>query len=506
MYSLSRSLALLFSFLRANSRRLFLTCALILAGVFTLLVASHPAGYAGGSDSSGYLNSAQLLSKGLTTAPIRPVLAPTAPKLSTPYIYSPLGLKPKSDGSLVPTYPIGLPLQVIPLAWITGWAAAPLVTVGLNALAGLWLTFLLARCWALSRGWSLLGAVILAACPLYLMFSIQMMSDVPALTWATASILLAWKSRQRTSWSIGAGVALAIAVLIRPSNALLFIPVACCLGISWRRWLLFGLSGLPGAFLFFWYNKVSYGHPLETGYGDIWGLMQLNVWKSSLQNYATWIPALLTPLVLFAFGLPWLKSVPLPVRFALATWSVGYLVFYTFYYFTHEVWWYLRFILPCFPALIIASLLVARQLTSRFGLFSLASGPIAIVTSFTLLIGVLLNGRYWAKKHGVFNSSLDERQYADACAWANTHLPPGAVVASMQTSGALFYYTPFSVIRWDVITPRDFSTLAPAASARGGLYAITFPFENERAFQAMPGRWTLIGQIRHLEVRKYDHQ
>ena len=43
----------------------------------------------------------------------------------------------------------------------------------------------------------MLGAMLLALCPLYLMYAVQLMSDLPATTWAMATMLAAWLARSR---------------------------------------------------------------------------------------------------------------------------------------------------------------------------------------------------------------------------------------------------------------------------------------------------------------------
>ena len=44
------------------------------------------------------------------------------------------------------------------------------------------------------------------------------------------------------------------------------------------------------------------------------------------------------------------------------------------------------------------------------------------------------------------------------------HLPANALVASMQTSGALLYYTQFTFFRWDQVSPFDFQRIAGACA------------------------------------------
>ena len=66
-------------------------------------------------------------------------------------------------------------------AQLIGWDHAGDVVLCAHALLGLLLTYGLARTMGLSRRGAVLGATIIAASPLYLHYSLQMMSDLPAL-------------------------------------------------------------------------------------------------------------------------------------------------------------------------------------------------------------------------------------------------------------------------------------------------------------------------------------
>jgi hypothetical protein len=80
----------------------------------------------------------------------------------------------------------------------------------------------------------------------------------------------------------------------------------------------------------------------------------------------------------------------------------------------------------------------------------------------------------------------------------------------MEASGALFYYTDFILVRWDMISSADFQRIAAAGTAAGRpLYAVLFPFEIEEtewsAFQKhLAGHWTQIGTVRSVSIWRYD--
>jgi hypothetical protein len=472
--------------------------------LYALLLTRYMGAYAGGSDSSGYLNNARLLSEGRLIAPLR-LLPGLAPDTLPPYTHVPLGFIPNADHvTMTPTYPMGLPLLIMAAAKITGWNLAPALVMGLHALLGLWLVYRLGRECGLEKGWVWLGVLMLAFSPLYLFMSLQVMSDVPAMVWATAAVLCAWKSRQAPWLALVAGMALSLAVLLRPSNMLGFVPVGIAVGFAVRRWLLLILGGLPGAIFLGIINHAAYGRIFTTGYGYVDPVFSRAYVPATLVHYALWLPVLLTPLVLLSLAFPFLRHRQPLLTALLAAWGLAYPFFYLFYRHTHDDWWYLRFLLPAFPPLILAALLVARAVLDR------CQSPFRawwLAVTVVIIIGYNLA---WSRHLHVYGSGYGERIYPETTTWVSAHLPAGAVVATMQASGALLYYTDYTILRWDMISSADFKRIAAACTAAGRpLYAVLFPFEIEEAewsaFQKhLAGHWTQIGTVRYVSIWRYD--
>jgi hypothetical protein len=475
---------------------------LLAFALYGLMLMRYSAAYAAGADSSGYMNNARLLDRGKLIAPMRQVPG-VNPETITSFAYVPLGFIPRPDRiSMVPTYPMGLPLMILAVAHVAGWDLAPTLTIVLHALFGLWLVYLLGREFGLETGWAWFGSMLLAASPLYILMSLQLMSDVPALAWVTAAILCAWKSRERPGWALVAGVVVSLAVLDRPTNLLTLVPISIALGLGVRRWLLLIAGGLPGAIFLGAVNRSAYGHALTTGYGGVGWLFSATYVPATLLHYAKWLPALFTPLVVLSLGLPVLRRRQPRLCALLAAWPAAFLGFYLFYYCTRETWWYLRFILPAAPALLVAALLVARELTHRCHLaprawwLALAAVPLAV------------SGFCWFRHFELADINAGERTYIESASWLETHLPAGAVIASMQTSGALFYYTKFTVFRWDTISPSEFAQLAAACAAAGRpVYALLYSFEigEQGAFRKhLTGHWTRVASVRDTSIWHYD--
>ena len=270
----------------------------------------------------------------------------------------------------------------------------------------------------------------------------------------------------------------------------------------------------------------------------------------------------MTPVVLLVPGLVWLarpasraanvtQGVTLRAAATLGVWALAYLAFYSAYYNTHETWWYLRFLLPAAPALVVGGLIVARRIPARARdplLKALAvAGTFYAVYHYThetarhlrfvlpllAVVGLLVachiamkikgrswtafavatafvlgNGAWWEKKFDVLNTGRMEQTYPRAMAWLNGHLPGNAVIAVMQTSGAALYYTPFVFVRWDELDPRTFPRIVAAARAeRRPIFAVLYSFESAEAFQGhIPGSWSRYGTVADITIWRLNDQ
>ncbi len=489
------------------SRPSALSRALLLAAfiAYTVFLARHIGANAGGSDSSGYLNSARLLAHGTTAVPQR-IPAGLDPKKFDSFTFIPLGFRPLSPQQMAPTYPIGLPLGLAATASVTGWRLAPPILMIVSALAAVALMILLGRAAGLPRRWSIFGALLLGASPLTTFMSVQLMSDIPATAAATATILCAWYSRTHRRWALAAGALLAIGVLIRPSNLILIAPIALCLGLDWRRWLLLGLGGLPGALIQIIYNSAAYGNPLASGYGSALGhLFTVGVIPLTFAHYLRWLPILLTPVGIAAVALPWLGRRSL-FAWVLVAWIAVIFGFYACYWHTHETWWFLRFLLPAFPACLVGGLWVIHHLWENYAKVRLRTPLVARNLTIAAAFVILAHSYPWHGRLGAASVGKSELVYPETIAWLRTHLPADAIIMNMQTSGALLYYSDFQFVRWDMLNPARFSLItANALAAHRPVFAALFPFEVKDALEArMPGPWKQIAAVRDVTIWQWS--
>ena len=479
---------------RAHRPRLSWALIALFAG-YAAFLSFHLEAWAGGSDSSGYMNQARFLADGKIHVPQK-IPAALNPEPFDWFTFIPLGFHPlPATKEMAPSYPVGLPLILVGLAQVAGWNAAPPLAMLLSALLGVALMIPLGRLAGLPRGWSWFGAFLLAASPLYTAMSLQLFSDVPATTAALGTIIFAWRSRSHGRSALAAGALFALAVLIRPSNAVLILPVAVCLGRNWRRWIWLGAGGLPGAAFQGVYNLQAYGGVLKSGYGSVGSLFSSEFLPGILLHYAKWLPFLLTPIGLLIFALPWCARDRRRAAAVLMTWFLGVLGFYATYKHTSDAWWYLRFVLPAFPPAIVGGLWVAHVAWTRLPATSFVQ-PRSRRLALLLIAVIFAHSVLWHNFLGAARAGRGEAMYHGALAWAGSHLPANAVLISMQCTGALAYQGRFEIVRWDLLTPARFDLVTQACAKAGQpVYAMLFDHEENDALNVRaPGGWKKIGE------------
>lgn len=462
--------------------------------------------YAGGSDSSGYLNSAKLLRSGQLSTPMR-VPASFLRSEFPDYFFTPAGFRPGPVAdTIVPTYPVGLPLHLLVASWVTGLEQATVLVNVLATFAFATLLFLVAREFGVRPNWAASLALLLTLSPLSVLYALQPMSDLLAATWALALVWSALRSHRHRGWAAAAGLALAVAVLVRPTNVLLAVPALVCLRRDVRTWLMFAASGLPVALALFAYNRALYGSAFATGYGSVSGLFQWGFVPKTLAHYAIWLPVVCSPLVLAALRLPWVKSVPRHQVLALAVWAGVILGPYAAYFCTHEVWWYLRFTLPALPALGIAAALALQDLAWpewRFSSQLAPSGTAPAPRFFSLPVsGLLLAAALawmigWGRYYRIQDTEVFERPYRDVARWIDRQ-GPDALCITGQASGALMFYSDKPFLLWHEFSPARIRALDDYVRDRQlKLYIVHFAHENH---DALPGPWRQVERFRDIVI------
>jgi 4-amino-4-deoxy-L-arabinose transferase-like glycosyltransferase len=452
---------------------------------------------AGGADSSGYLNEARLMASGRAFEEI-PALSRLGLSWNRPDVFIPLGYGlAATAGTMAPSYPPGLPLHMALLGIVGGWKAAPFLAAPLASIAAILLVFAVARELGLPPALAAAGSAMLAVCPV-LGMAIQPMSDVPATAWVLAAIFFGLRARRRVNWAVGAGAALGVAVLVRPTNVLAAIPLLLALPPRRGAVVRAIIGGLPAAAMLAVWNVAAFGRATSTGYGAIltWTMSPSNV-LPEIRHYAFWLPALLTPLV----PLGWIASgfdrrIPPRDRVLLFAWFGAFFAFYCFYE-VYEDWWSVRFLLPGIPAMILAALLLARDM-------SLPARPKRILAAI-LLAAVAVVGVLHARRFHLLDMARGELVYRDASHGAARYLPERSLVAAMQMSGGLKYYADRPILRWDRVAPHRFGELRRLAGERGvELYALLWPFEVVESATHLPGDWQPVARFGPVVLYRLD--
>ena len=201
----------------------------------------------------------------------------------------------------------------------------------------------------------------------------------------------------------------------------------------------------------------------------------------TLQFCAWWLPRLLSPIVVIA---PLMLAFPgLWPRTAavLAAWAACFVAFYAPYRWTHEQWWFLRFLLPAAPALIVAGLLVARHLLER------ASGrwPDAARRLLPALVLAVSAGVELAQTSPLREARAvghGELKYGRVSRWLKANVPGNAAIVVSQASGALYYFTDFTLLRHDQMDAAVSARGPRVASGRGQAPVCRpFPVRGRRA-------------------------
>ncbi len=420
---------------------------------------------AAGADPYGYVSQSLLWLRGNPVQPNVPLALDASWPIAA-WTFCPLGYKPSHiAGLVVPTYAVGLPLQMAGLIHLFGMTGAFLVVPVMGGVA-VWAAYRVGLHVCGGRSRAFLCAVLVACSPVFLFQLMQPMSDVPATAWWLLSICAALDGAGAAA--LGAGLYSSLAILTRPNLALLALPTAAYVAFGrpgthrsrLMRTLLYGVGLVPGVALVAASNAVFFGSPLVSGYGALRDIYHLGNAEKNLVLYGHWLYTTHSPLIYIGLGA---ALVPLMAR-RLETgrrsrlvrhgmlggaFAVALLISYVFYIpFDH--WTYLRFLLPAIPVLLILGVAtvdtVAGLVPSHF-----RSAPLALVAIVLPLyyVSFARHGDAFALKH------LFEDRYVAAASRVAERTPKTAIVLSLNQSGSLRLYAGRTTVRYDLIPAGD---------------------------------------------------
>lgn len=484
---------------------------------YSYLLWTNLSDVAGGADSSGYLNFAWRLRHGNLREPVKALdELGLGEEFSPPF--RPIGFSwGVNSRIMVPAYPVGLPLHMVFFAEILGWDIGPYLVSPIAALIGLFLIYGLARQLGLSRSFSLAGAAVLAAFPVYLFMAVQPMSDLLACVWGMAAVLAGLLSRKRSGWAVLAGAAFGMGFLVRSANILLLLALVLALPFKPKIYLKFILGGVCFGIFHSILNHALYGSMFTTGYrGELLGQLGTKDLLPRFLFYGRWFVKMLTPLVPLAWLLALLdRKVAFRDRLLLVFWFLPSLVFYCLYQ-PYNSWTLVRYFLPALPALILSALFVLRdgmdyfrhkiqasrrsvQMPQPHSKKILATWPKVVAGLLFLL--VIVTEMSQVKKLKLLDVNEFESVYKFSCLSVKKTLPEKSVILSGQMSGALAYYTDFLPCLWDQLLSPQFSLICQKASQRGySIYALLFPSEENEFQKNAPGAWEKIENFQFVSL------
>ncbi len=458
---------------------------------------------AGGSDAFSYVTQADLWRAGTPNLRIEMPIATAAPWPNAIETFTPFGYRMTSDRrAVVPVTAPGLPILMAAFAKVAGHCAMSWV-VPLSGGLLVWSTFLIGRRLG-SESVGLAAAWLVATSPTFLAMSKSIMSDVPAAAfWALA---MAAALRQSKSAALMAGLAASAGILIRIN--LLPIGMALAAWMIWRelrtatpgrgaRIAAFVAGLLPGCVAMAVINRWLYGSPAASGYGSLSNLFNADNIGINLRRWATWLADTQTPVVLVGAAtllIPWNRLWPTRDSRAaarlLALVTITVVALYAAYT-PFQDWWYLRFLLPAWPAIFIGTSALILGLARATKVWTHAAAAVILVA-----LGIL--GVRNARQLGVYPPGEGERRYATIAGLVARVTAPSAAIITTSHVGPLRYYGGRLTVRYDVLDPAWLDRAVEWLERQGRRPYILL---EEQEVQEFTQRFGASSQIARLEMR-----
>lgn len=443
----------------------------LIAASSAVVSAAFATNSAAGADASGYLSEAAQWASGRLyhQEPLAGIIG-----AFEPWLTAPLGWRPGPfPGWQSPTYPPGLPLlMAVPHAF--GGAAAASLVVALGAGLATFSTGMIAARLAGGAAGTL-AALLIATSPVFLYQAVQPMSDVPVTAaWMACWALLARGSGIRDQGSGAAGVACALAVLIRPNLAPLAAVPLFAIGLNVRRLAMFSLPVAAAAAVLMWLQWQWYGSPFRSGYGAADELFAFTNIAANASRYFGWLVTTAPILVTAPIGV-WLAWRTRPAR-PLAAFAVlvvaAYLVYAVF-----DVWSYLRFLLPAVAVAAVFTAVALAVMLQRM------RGAARVAVLLALSLALVAHGVSQARTRDTFRLVDQQRRVSQAATFL-TALPTHTVIMAGEQSGALRYYTGLSILRWDLASPESLISSLVALGVAGKPVVIALDAWEREPFRA----------------------
>jgi hypothetical protein len=249
-----------------------------------------------------------------------------------------------------------------------------------------------------------------------------------------------------------------MAILIRPN----LVPLAAALAmwIWWprrhamsaehvRAMATLSAAVVPACLAIAWINQTLYGSPFASGYGATESLFAAANAVTNVPRYGAWLAETQTPLVfagLIALFVPASRLWPASAKAAarlLAAIAIVVFAMYAFYV-PFDAWWFLRLLLPAWPALCIGTAALVTAASHLAGGRFRKAGAVVI-------LGLGLYTSLVAQRLRVFPDGEGERRYATVAQLVQQATEPSSIILASIHTGPLRYYAGRDTMRFDLL-------------------------------------------------------
>lgn len=410
----------------------------------------------GAADTYGYLSQSDLWAEwSIDALKVREPIVAEVPWPNAGWAFSPVGsyrpmnafqsVEGEDRWSMVPVYPPGLPILMAVAGVIGGFQAKFVVFPLLGGVLILATYGIGVRLASPTVG--LVGAWLMATSPALLFMIMSPMSDASVSGLWAAAFYLALGTGLYSA--LGAGAMMSLTFLTRPNLA----PLAGLLALVYffrlpdpvtRRAALrdvfaYSFVVVAGAIFLALINQSNYGSPLASGYGPLDALFAFSHIPRNARLYLPWLVETHTPIALVglvAALVPLRRLWPADGnRGGLVAMALSVAVVWSTYllYQPWDAWWYLRFLLPSFPFLMLGvGAVFAKALHARGRLLQLMAAVVIVALGLAQL--------RTAEDRGTFEMWKDERRYVATAKMVNRETERNSLIFTGIHVGNVRYY------------------------------------------------------------------
>lgn len=396
---------------------------LVIAAAFALY-AYFRARHVAGCDTWTYLSQARLL-RGLDVGvDLEGAWDPVRYRALVPLCYE------LAERNLVPAMPPGYSAELA-LGGLFGLEF--FVSPAVGALTAL-LFYLSAERYA-GRIAATLLTLLWVTSPIVIWASVSLMGDLSA-----ACALLLAHVLLETKRTRGAGFVLGASMGIRPTNLLFVGSVLARKNPRAELWA-FAVAAAAGLFGWALFGLGRYGPSMFGMYGDNAHAITYERVGEQLRFFGSMTFAvfpLILPLALVG------ALVGPPTRTPLVIWVLGIVLFYAGWRWPYTRWWWLRHVIPAYPAL---ALLAAHGVATVRARLPFAPRQVALV-GLVAALGNVVWALHFSWSHGLFTRRADATFEEDSIKIRKL-VPQNSLIGGVNFSGPLRLYGHLESFRWD---------------------------------------------------------